>query len=512
MIEQSKTNQIASNTIFLYLRMIVVLLITLYTSRVVLDVLGVEDYGIYNVVGGVTVMFTFFTSSLSNASQRYLSIELGRNDLEGARRVFNISLILYLFISILLLLVLETVGYWFVNNELNIPDSRLNAANWVFHFSSFGCLLTIVQVPYISAIIAREKMAVYAYLGIFEVIGKLTIVYFLSTSLLDSDKLILYSFLFLCFQLVYSFVYFYYCHFYFYECTLKKYWDVKIVKGMMAFISYNTFGCFAWSIAYQGASIIINIFFGPAVNAARGIAMQINSSINNFTNGIVTAVKPQLIKSYAQEDSIYLKKLLILSSKCTYLLLLFLSLPVVINIDFILSIWLKEVPTYANTFACLIIVDSLICTFLQPLSIVVNATGNVKNMQFWGRIITLFALPVSFVLLKFGFVQNPNSVFIILLIFSFLYLLYCIMDLSRKIDYSIIDYSKDILYPVLIITILSVCCVSFVAYFLESSLISFLVTTIMSVITIIMASYHFALNNEERAFVLNFIKKKFIRR
>lgn len=484
--------------------MFLVLGISLYTSRIILDVLGIMDFGIYNVVAGVTSLLLFFTSSLTNASQRFLSFEIGRNNYQEANNVFNLNIELYAIISVLIFIVFETVGLWIVNYKLVIPEERLFAANCVYQFTIITAIITILQVPYQSAIVAEEKMSIYAYVGLYNSIMKFFIVFALS---LANDKLILYGMLYMLVELSCSIFYLLYCRAEFQECRLKYYWDRTKAIEIIRFISYTVYGCISWSLAYQGATIILNVFFGPIINAARGIAMQINGSINNFSSTIISAMKPAIIKAYSSNDIEYMKTLIIYSTKYTLLVFIVLSTPIVFNIDFVLSVWLKEVPHYTNTFASLIIIDSIIASLLQPIGIALNATGKIKNMQVYGRTITLAALPVSYVFYKYNIVESPNAIFVVLIVVEVLYFLYSFHDLNRNLSISYSHYFSKAIMPVVIVVLfvlVTVCA-------LNNSSISgwkgFLFSSAVLEFVILFFSFICVLSKSERKIVVNFLKK-----
>ena len=307
--------RIAKNMLFLYMRMLLIMGVTLYTSRVVLQVLGVEDFGIYNVVGGVVSIMAFFISSLSNVSQRYMNIGLGKQDIREVEYAFRQSFTLMCLLSAILLLLGETLGLWFVYNKLVIPPDRTVAALWVYQFSLISVLSAINQVPLMGSIVAHERMNMYAYLGLFEACARLLIVYFLKV-FGTFDSLILYGMLTALVSFITWLLYAIYCIRVFSECKLRFYWDHSLVKDMSRFIGQNLFGCFAWSAGIQGTNILLNLFFGPAINAARAISVQVSAVVTRFTENIMTAVKPQIIKSYASGDREYMIVLIVKSSDC----------------------------------------------------------------------------------------------------------------------------------------------------------------------------------------------------
>lgn len=501
------SKRIAKNAVILYLRMILILGLSLYTSRVVLIALGVIDFGIYNAVAGFAAIFIFFNSGLINASQRFISFELGRENAEETRNIFNLILLLHVILCLILLVLFETAGLWIVNNKLVIPEGRMFAANCIYQFAVITSVLAILKIPFNSCIIAEEKMNVYAYLGIFDASAKLLIILLLSIS--SGDKLILYGLMMLSMQIVVNLVYVIYCRKQFAECRLKYYWSSEKVKELFSFISYTVYGCFSWSVAFQGSDLLLNMFFGPALNAARGIAFQVSGSLNNFLSGIFVAVKPQMIKSYALGEIEYLKHLFILSSKYSILLFVLLAFPLVYNIDYILSVWLKEVPEYTNSFTCLIIVDSLILTQLQAVEIVINATGNVKNLQIYGRTITLLTLPVMFVIYKFNLVASPNAVFAALILGELGYWIYGFCDMLKKVDIGSVEYLRRvILRSSVLIAMLFVFNIVLKNYLVSHDFISFVESVVLNIFAVGVLGSLFFVEQGERGLAAKYIKEK----
>ena len=436
--------RIAKNTLFLYVRMLLIMGVTLYTSRVVWQVLGVEDFGIYNVVGGVVSIMAFFISSLSNVSQRYMNIGLGKQDIREVEYAFRQSFTLMCLLSAMLLLLGETLGLWFVCNKLVIPPNRMVAALWVYQFSLVSVLSAINQVPLMGAIVAHERMNMYAYLGLFEACARLLIVYFLKISG-TIDSLILYGMLTALVSIITWLLYAIYCIRVFSECKLRFYWDHSLVKDMSRFIGQNLFGCFAWSAGVQGTNILLNLFFGPAVNAARAVSVQVSAVVTRFTENIMTAVKPQIIKSYASGDREYMIVLIQKSSRYAYFLAAILAIPVMVEIEFILEIWLGQVPEYTVAFTRLVLCESLIGVFIPPLWIAANATGRIKNNQVYGRMFTLSILPISYMLLKVQ--QDPVIPFLVAIIANIGYWLYCLYDIHIQIRLDIRRYLKEVAMP-----------------------------------------------------------------
>src|SRR5690554_2679044 len=385
----------------LYFRMILTMLVSLYTSRVILNTLGVEDYGIYNVVGGVVSMFAFFNSAMSSATQRFLSYEIGKGDFVQLRKTFNATQIIHICIAVFIFILAETVGLWFVKNYLVIPPERLNAAIWVYHFSVLSFMVSIIQVPYNATIIAHERMNVYAYVSIIEVLLKLLIVFMLTW--ITYDKLILYGILHFGVMFLIAAIYRIYTRKNFEESKFEVVKDKGLYKTLISYSGWNLFGNIAGVAQGQGINIILNIFFGPVVNAARGIATQVQSAVNSFVSNFQMAVKPQIIKSYAANEKDYMISLIIQSSKYSFYLLFILSLPIILEVDQILKIWLITVPEYASIFTVLVLVIILINSISGPLMTAVQAAGKIAIYQAVIGTLLFLTLPISYVFLKLGY-------------------------------------------------------------------------------------------------------------
>lgn len=505
MSETSSNNKrIAKNTVMLYIRMLLIMAVTLYTSRVVLEVLGVEDFGIYNVVGGVVSILGFFTSSLSNVAQRYISIGLGKNDLLETEYAFRQSVTLMFLLSIGLFIVGETIGLWFVYNKLVIPEERLQAAIWVYHFSLISIIFGINQVPLMAAIIAKERMNIYAYLGLFEAFAKLFIAYALMISN-SLDSLVLYGGLMAVVSILTFLFYLVYCIHNFSECKYSFYWSKPLVKEMSRFISYNLFGCFAWSAGVQGTNIVLNLFFGPTVNAARAVAVQISSVVTRFTENIMTAVKPQIIKSYVSGEKEYVVTLIERSSKYAFFFTALLTIPIMIEIKFILQLWLGQVPEYTISFTRLVLCESLFGVFTPSLWIATNATGRIKNNQVYGRLITLSILPISYLMLRF--ISVPEIPFIIGLCANIAYWFYCLYDVHKQLDLNIKKYIIEVVKPASILSIILSCIGILEIHFIKDNSLSRFLIVFGSLIPIGIVSVFVLLKTEERLFIINTVRK-----
>lgn len=501
----SNNKTIAKNTLFLYLRMIITMLITLYTSRVVLRELGVVDFGVYNVIGGIVSMLAFFQSSLVNATQRFLNISIGKNDLEDSRLTISQSLILYSSLSIILFIVGEIFGLWFIENKLIIPPERINAADIVLHTTLLATMVTMIQVPYVANIIAREKMDAYAYLSIVDVILKLIVAYSL-TLFSNNNCLIAYSVLQLFNTTIVFFAYYAYCRSRFEESRIRLHYSKKKSKELSNFILQNMFGCVAWILGSQGVNIILNVFFGPIVNAARAITSQVTSAVFRFTDNILSAARPQIVMAYAQGNTDRMSYLVRLTTKLSFVLFMCITLPIYYNIDFILNIWLTVVPDYTSIFTRLLLIDSLVNALSTPLATVSIATGYIKRSQIYGKIFILMVLPLSYVAFKFGF-KSPELVLYLTILADVLYLVYMIYDVITQGIMTFRSLLNAIMIPLIILSGVVFIFIHNIHNLFEDGCIKLLSITIISFVSTIFVSYILVLDKKERESVQGFVYK-----
>lgn len=495
--------RIAKNTLLLYFRMILIMAVTLYTSRVVLDTLGVEDFGIYNIVGGVVVLFSFLNSAMASATQRFLNYELGRGDIHEVQRVFSMSMTAHLSIAALVLLLAETIGLWFVWSYIKVPPGRETAAIWCYQFSVLTSCIQIVRIPYNACIIAYERMSFYAYISILEVVLRLLVVFPL---LLDGfDRLVLYSLLMSVVALLVLYLYKTVCNRRFPVSRYRFFWDSSLYKRLMSFSGWSLFGGVANVGAQQGLGIVLNIFFGVAVNAAMGIANQVSQAVYSFVSNFQTAFNPQIIKSYAAGDRAHFEKLLFYGSKYSYFLLFLLSLPVLLNCDFLLSVWLKEVPPHAAAFSELIILFLLLDALSAPLWIAVQAMGNIRNYQLMISSIILMSLPLGYVALKLG--MPPESVLVVRVVVNAGALAARIVYLYRRISFPAGRYLKEVVLSVLLVTACSVPLPLWLGS-IAGSWNGLLLTGFASLLLVPAAIYVFGLRREERAYFLRLVHEK----
>lgn len=496
--------RIAKNTLFLYFRMMFIILVSLYTSRVILKTLGVEDYGIYNVVGGFVSMFGFLNTAMSATTQRYITYSLGTKNTAQLNKVFSNCVMTHILIALIVLLFAESVGLWFLFNKMIIPESRMTAAFVVFQCSVVSTVVLILSVPYNADIIAHEKMSAFAYISIVEVTLKLLIVFLLKFS--GIDKLIFYGILLLIVQCSIRLIYGSYCKRHFEETKFRIIWDFSLFKEMLSFAGWNLWGGVSNIMYTHGVNLLLNLFFGPTVNAARGIAIQVQNAILQFANSFQMAINPQITKSYAQRDYAYMHKLVFRSSKFTFILLFILSLPIFTETEAILKLWLGVVPNWTVVFLrlmlCIVIIDSV----ANPFMVSVAATGNVKLYQSIIGGTMLLIVPTSYIFLKLG--CAPNIVFITHLFFAVLTFILRLFIVKRLIHFSIIEYCKVCIFKIIAIVVPSFFSVWILTKCLNESFESQLFVVVLSVVIGVIFSFICGLTiNERQILVQKFFLK-----
>lgn len=480
------------------------MLISLYTSRKILEALGVEDYGILNVVGGVISMLTFLNGSMSVATQRFLTVELGRKDYDGYNRIFNMTMLIHVALAAFILIGAETVGMWFVNAHLNIPAERMYAANCIYQATVLSALLGVLQTPYHASIVSHERMHVYAYAGLGESFGKLFLV--LALLMYPYDRLVVWGFAMFVLQFTAAMVYRIYCIRQFRECKLRLAWNKKIFYSMAGFTGWNMFGTIAWLLKDQGTNILINLFGGPVVNAARGVSCQVTGAIQNLTNGFQSAVNPQLTKKYAAENRDATCRLLCKSSKISYFLLFLVALPVMLEIDFVLDLWLVEVPPMSSLFTRIIIIEALFSTLGSPMITALMATGKIKWYQIIVGSLLLFDIPVAYLLLECGYpIAIPlvvSATFILL--GNAVRFRFC----RKQLGLSGKQYSWNVLFPIVAVTALSLICPLGIHVSMPEGWSRLLLTTLVSCLTVSVLTYTIGLSASERTFIVSWVKPK----
>lgn len=495
----ANNKRIAKNTLLLYFRMLFLMAISLYTSRVVLNTLGVEDYGVYNVVGGVVAMFGFINSSMSSATQRYITFALGKGDKANLQKVFSTALQIHAFISLVIILLGETVGLWFMYTQMQIPANRMEAAFWVLQCSIVSTVVMIVSVPYNADIIAHEKMSAFAYISILEAVLKLVIVYVLIIS--PYDKLIFYAFLILAVQLLIRLCYTRYCNRHFEESKYRHIWDKSLFKEMTGFAGWSIFGNLSSVLFSQGLNMLLNVFFGPVVNAARAIAVQVQHTMQQFVTNFQMALNPQITKTYAKGELHDMHNLMFCSARFSFFLLFFLSLPVLLETEFILKVWLKIVPENALIFLRLMICTSLLYTLANPMIVANQATGKVKKYQIVCGSTLLLILPLSYICLKMGL--PAYSVFIVHFIMEAFAQLARMIMLRPLIGIRIRDYLKNVYSQVFAVSLISAIIPCLIYTNMKDSILRFFVVCMTCAMSVCAVVYAIGLHKSERAFVIS---------
>ena len=453
MLQTSENNKrIAKNTLLLYLRMLFMMVVSLYTSRVVLNTLGVVDFGINSVVGGVITMLGFLTGSLGAASSRYITFDLGKGDMSLMKRTFgNIKSIHYILAGVILL-VGETLGLWFMTTQLQIPSERETAAFWVYQFSILSSMIAVISVPYNATIIAHEKMSAFAYITIIDAILKLLIVYMLI--IIPFDKLIIYSFLYFCIQAFDQLVYIFYCSRHFDEVHTKCCYDKNLFREIFSFAGWTMNGNLAVMGFTQGLNILLNMFFGPAVNAARGIAVQVQGICQQFCGNFQMALNPQLTKSYAQGDLCMMHGLLIKSSKFSFFIMFFIAMPLMFEANLVLKAWLGVVPDHTVDFLRLILIVGLLYTLSNPIIVSVHATGQLKKFQLIEGSMLLMIVPIAYVCLKFGGIR-PEYVFVVHILVEICTQFARLRIVLPMINLDLGNYFRKVVKPIMLVVVLS---------------------------------------------------------
>lgn len=483
--------------------MLLIMGVTLYTSRVILQTLGIDDYGIYNLIAGFVTLFSFISNALVNAMQRFFNVAIGRNDNEVYKRYYSMSFNILVVFSLVVLFLGETLGYWFVQTKLNIPIERQNAAMWTYQFALFTFIANIIRTPYNASIIAYEKMSFYAYVSIAEVILRLAVVILLSH--IRWDKLILYSILYFILIIFIAFVYRLYCKSHFSTCKYVWAWDKGIFKELLSFSSWSLMGQSAVVVTNQGQAVFINHFFSVSANAAMGVAGQLTSAIDQFVINFQTAFNPQITKTFAIQDYEGHYKLLFRASRFSFYLLLVLMLPVCFNINTLLELWLTEVPQYTDRFCISILISYLFAAYSCPFTTSIFATGNIKQYEIFHTIIFLITLFLSYVALAFGFNSYVVADIGIFTQISMLLLrLYCA---KKEASVSVINYLKQVIMPTAIVTTISLL-ICYPIHFLAKNTVCSLLSIILSILMISLVIYAFGLDKTERIYIKSYFKRR----
>ena len=486
--------------------MILLMAVSLYTSRVVLSTLGIEDYGIYNVVGGFIGMLAFLNGAMSGSTQRFITVELGRGDEESLKKVFSTCLIIHGMIAVLVFVIAETLGLWFVMEKMVIPEGRMTAAMVVYQCSIITSIIQIMSYPYNADIVAHEKMSAFAYISIYEVFANLGIVFLIRIG--NFDRLALYAVALLLVKVSVIMVYRIYCKRNFIEASMKKVFDKTLIKQIFAFTGWNLWGGMAGTLMGQGVNVLLNLFFGPAINAARGLAVQVQSAVHMFATNFQTAMNPQIMKTYASGEINAMHLLVFRSAKFTFMLLLCIMLPLAVEIDTVLEIWLKEVPAYTNIFVCLMFVICMIDSVSNPFMTAAAATGKVRIYQSVVGGILISIVPLAYIVLKLG--GNPYSVFFVHIAVGLIAYTARLLIVNKLIKLSIREYFAHVIIPCVLVLLPSALFAVFIKQFMpDGILFTFINVAIIVVVTAII-SFLLGLSKHERSFILN--KVRMIRR
>lgn len=501
--------RIAKNTMFLYFRMFVIMGVTFYTSRVVLKTLGIEDYGLYNVVGGVVTIFSFLSGSLGAATSRFITFELGRKDYVRLKKTFNVAFVVHIFIALIIVLLAETVGLWLFYEKMIIPEDRLNASFWVYQISILTMFISITQVPYNATIIAHENMKIYAYVGLVETTVKLIIAYLIAVS--PIDRLVFYAILLCLLQMGIMLFYRIYCVRMYDESRIHFYRDKKLYHEIFSYAGSDMIGNISVMAQGQGLNLLLNIFFGPTVNAARGIAYQVQGAVTQFSNNFMTAVRPQIIKSYAEGKTDEMWKLVIQSSCFSFYLMWMICLPICLEADTILRLWLGKYPDYTESFLILILILCLIQTIKTPRVTIFHAMAKV----FWSNItvgvVLCLAFPLAYLFLRLGY--SPNAVFWASNISMVLSEFVSIMVLRHFLEFSVYRYFMRVHARCVFVAVVSFM-MPFLLFdkYMEAGFLRLIITCLISFLSVVITSLYLGMDKNTRNKLFELVRNKIIKR
>jgi len=493
--------------------MLLLMVVSLYTSRVILHSLGVVDFGIYNVVGGVVAMFSVLSGSLSAAIRRFITFDLGKGDLEALKKTFSSSVTIQIGLALLFIVLAEFVGVWFLNNKMVIPANRLLAANWVLQFSILNFAIYLISVPYNAAIIAHEKMSAFAYISIIEAIWKLVVAFLIART--PFDRLIFYAFLLAVIAVAIRIIYGYYCNKHFEECHYRFIWDKELLKKMFSFAGWNFLGAGSSLLMNQGVNVLMNLFFTVSINAARGVVLQVDNAILGFVNNFMIALNPQITKNYASNNMDYMYKLVCRGSKYSYFLLFFFALPIMLEAKPLLQLWLGIVPDYSVQFLRLTILLSLLSVISNTLVTSMLATGNIKKYQIIVGGTGMLGFPLAYLAYYLGY--PPASVYIINFVIFLLQLLYRLFLLRDMIGLPIRMFVNEVLFKVVLVTVCAsvIPVIAFIYINSDLVLLKFFALIFISVICTLISILLIGMKKTERKFVFEKItdfKNKFIKK
>ncbi len=495
--------RIAKNTIFLYIRMIFIMLVSLYTARIVLIYLGIEDFGIYNVVGGVIVLLGFLHTALTNASQRFLTFEIGRKDNEQLKKTFSLIMTSHLMISLIILTLAETIGLWFINTQLNIAEDRMIAVNWVFQFSVFTFIINMLRVPYNAMVVAYEEMSFFAVVSIIETGLKLGVVFLLPV--IDIDKLSLYGGLMFIVPLLSTLMYKAYCNKKFKASNYQFQWDKKLFMQLTSFSGWSMMGATANIGALQGGNILLNLFSGVVANASFGIATQVSTAVSTFSSNLLIAFNPQIIKNYSSGDIEGMFKLILRASSFASYLVLLIAIPFLLNTELILDLWLKDVPQYAVVFCQLMIIYQIIDVIQAPLGTLINATGKIKVYHLWLSALLILNIPIAWYLLKIGW--EPYWVLLVRVILNFISSILRTIHVKYLVNFPTWTYFNTVIVRFLLVSIPAFLLATLVKQLFNSGVSGFIYNSIISVLITSIIIYIIGIGKNERAFINGYLIK-----
>lgn len=494
--------RIAKNTVVLYVRMFFLMILTLYTSRVVLDALGIEDYGIYTVVGGFVLMFGVISNSLTAAITRFETFELGTGNKEKLTRIFSTSINVQILMGVLVAIIIETAGVWFLNSKMEIPSDRLIAAQWVLHLSLLSFFINLISIPYNAAIIAHEKMDTYAIVSIMDAVLKLLICYPLYLNI--SDRLILFAVLMTTEALVIRVIYGIYCKRHFDECRYKFFIDKTLLRDLFSFSGWNFIGASSSVLRDQGVNILLNLFGGATVNAARGVANQVNVAVVAFSNNVITAINPQITKNFASRNYDYVFQLVIKGARLSFFLMLFITLPLLLETNTVLALWLTKIPDYTLMFVRLVLIFVLVENISNTMITLMLATGNIRKYQIIVGGIQLLNFPLSYFVLRMG--CEPYITMVIAIFLSTTCFCLRLVLLKDMVGFPVLKYLKEVVFVVLMVSFFSSIIPVAVHLILPPSYLRFSICVISCIICVAISVYTLGLTKGERQFVESKVK------
>lgn len=502
----SANKRIAKNTLFLYIRMLLVMGTSIFTSRVILETLGVEDYGIYNAVGGIVAIISLINGALSSSTSRYLTYELGRNDTEMLSKTFSVSLNLHILAALFIVTIAETIGLWFFNEKMVIPADRMNAAVWVYQFSIINIIFNFTQVPYNATLIAHENMSVYAYVGLYDVFSKLIIACLIVIS--PIDKLVFYALLLMLNTIIIQVFYRFYTYQRYHECRFRLIKDKDLYSRQLSYSGWEIFGNLAWICQGQGLNILLNLFFGPMINAARAITYQIQNAVSQFISNFLVATKPQIIKSYAEKNYERMYALTFTSARFSFFLMLAIVLPVAFELKFILNLWLGDnTPPNTYIFTIIILLLELIEVFRISLNSAFHAIGKVKLGNSINGTIMILTLPISYFILNIG--APSYSVFIVLTCINLIVTCNAFLIVRSYVYFSLRQFLETTLRPCILIGLITTIIPFLLVNAMDDGWMRFIILTVLTEATLFFFIYRLGITKGERKKIVEWVKIRF---